>query len=458
MQQDRHLVIIGNGIAGITLAQHVRRHSSMRITIISAESAVHFSRTALMYVYMGHMRLQDITPYEDWYWREHNLELVHDYVEQIDFGQKLLHLRQGQPLKYDTLVLATGSVPAFFNWPGQQLKGVQGLNSLQDLELMQQQTQGINRAVVVGGGLIGIEMAEMLQSRGIAVTMLVREKLNWQNILPWEEALLVSRHLQAHGIELLLEDELEEILQDEQGNARAVRTIKGKEIACQFVGIATGVLPNVAFLQNSVLELDRGILVNEYFETSIADVYAIGDCAQFRNPTPPAPAVEQLWYTGRQHGETLASTLLGTRTAYDRGPWFNSAKFMDIEYQTYGYVPNQLPPELDSLYWQHKSGRKAIRLVYERNTQKLTGLNLLGVRYRHDLCHHWLRQGYTLKEALAELPAANFDPEFFRKFEHEIMAQYQQRFPDQPLPEKQQQNNWWNLRSKFKLATGSKKH
>lgn len=350
MQQDQHLVIVGNGIAGVTLAQQVRLHSQCRITLISSESATHFSRTALMYVYMGHMRYRDIVPFEDWYWRENKLEMLHEHVEKINFQHKQLHLREREPMEYDVLVLATGSRPAFYNWPGQHLKGVQGLVTLQDLELMELNTKGIEKAVVVGGGLIGIEMAEMLRSRHIGVTMLVRDRLFWQSVLPTAEAQLVTNHIQAQGISLLLEDELAEVIADTKGAARAVRTKSGKELPCQFIGIATGVTPNIDFLRETLLELDKGILVNTLFETNIPAVYAIGDCAQFKEPITDGPALEQLWYTARLHAEALGANLAGNRKSYNRGVWFNSAKFLNLEYQVYGFVPNKENDAYNSLY------------------------------------------------------------------------------------------------------------
>ncbi len=104
------------------------------------------------------------------------------------------------------------------------------------------------------------------------------------------------------------------------------------------VGITTGVKPQISFLKNSKIETDRGILVNRILETNIKDVYAIGDCAQQREPIGNRPPVEAVWYTGRMMGETLAQTICGKPFEYNPGNWFNSAKFFDIEYQTYGWV------------------------------------------------------------------------------------------------------------------------
>ena len=128
------VVIIGNGIAGVTAARHIRKLSDKKITIISAETKYFFSRTALTYVYMGHMKFEHTQPYEDWFWKKNKIELVQAYVEKIDFKSKVLHTSDNRDLEYDQLILATGSQPNKFGWPGQNLKGVQGLVSKQDLD------------------------------------------------------------------------------------------------------------------------------------------------------------------------------------------------------------------------------------------------------------------------------------------------------------------------------------
>ena len=138
----KHVVIIGNGIAGTTAARHIRKRSDDKITIISGETDHFFSRTALMYIYMGHMRYEHTKPYEDWFWAKNRLELKKGWVRSIDFQSKTLELDQ-EVLNYDSLILATGSKPNKFGWPGQDLKGVQGLYSFQDLELMEKNTQSI---------------------------------------------------------------------------------------------------------------------------------------------------------------------------------------------------------------------------------------------------------------------------------------------------------------------------
>jgi NAD(P)H-nitrite reductase large subunit len=433
------IVIIGNGIAGITTARHVRKLSNHDITIISAETDHHFSRPALMYIYMGHMKYEHTKPYEDWFWSKNRLNLVRGFVETIDTDRKTLSLKGGQTIDYDKLVIATGSKSNKFGWKGQDLNGVQGLYSFQDLELMDANTRGLEhgkgKAVVVGGGLIGIEVAEMLHSRHIPITMLVREPLYWSNILPKEEAELVGRHIRAQGIELRLSSELQEITSDENGRAKSVITKSGEEFPAQFVALTAGVSPNIDVVKTSKIATKRGVLVNEFLETNIPDVYAAGDCAELQFPdgsdgrSDIKTRVEQLWYTGRMHGEALAQTLCGKRTKYERGIWFNSAKFFDIEYQTYGFVANSVRDGETHFYWENSDGDKCMRIVYRNDTRAVTGMNVFGIRQRQAVWQRWIAEKKTIDAVIEHLGEANFDPEFFKEHEADIVEKFNSTNP-----------------------------
>lgn len=421
----KNIVIIGNGIAGITAARHIRKRSENKITVISSETEHFFSRTALMYIYMGHMKYENIKPYEDWFWKKNRIDLLNDHVEQIITSKKSLQLASGKEIIYDILIVATGSISNKFGWPGQDLKGVQGLYSYQDLEEMEVNTKNVHRAVIVGGGLIGVEMAEMLLSRKKEVTFLIRENCFWNNILPSQEARMISRHLREHHVDLREETELEKILPDDNGRVKAVITKSGEQIDCQFVGLAVGVSPNVDFLKGSGIETNRGVLVNEYLETNIPDVFAIGDCVERTYELQGRKNIEQVWYTGRMMGEVVAQTICSSKTKYEPGPWFNSAKFIDIEYQTYGNVWNELKPNEEDFYWEHAGGKKAIHFVWDRDSEIFLGLNVFGIRLRHEKLDQWLREKRSIHFVLQNLESANFDPEFFEHYEKEIKADFE---------------------------------
>lgn len=428
-----HIVIIGNGIAGITTARHIRKNSDHKITVISGETEHFFSRTALMYIYMGHMKYENTKPYEDWFWTKNKIDLKKAWVKKVNYSNKTLEFEGGESMQYDKLVLATGSKSNKFGWPGQDLEGVRGLYSYQDLEYMEKHSKNIDRAVVVGGGLIGVEMAEMFHSRNIPVTFLVRETNFWNNILPEEESKLINRHLFEHHIDLRLATELKEIVSDGNGKVKSIITGTGEEIACQFVGLTPGVSPNVDFLKESELNIERGIVVNEFLETNIPDVYAAGDCAQVAEPLSHRRAIEAVWYVGRMMGEALGKTLSGKKTAYTPGIWFNSAKFFDIEYQTYGLVGNKLQDNEGQFYWEAEDGKKCVKIVFDQSSKQVIGVNTFGIRMRHEVWDKWLKEGKTLNHVIANLDNANFDPEFFKRYDPEIQKAYNGQFPDEQV-------------------------
>jgi NADPH-dependent 2,4-dienoyl-CoA reductase/sulfur reductase-like enzyme len=421
----KKIVIIGNGVSGVTAARHIRKRDvNAEVTIVSSETDYFFSRTALMYVYMGHMKFEQTQPYENHFWEQNNIKLKRAYINSIDFEGKKLLTENTEEINYDSLILAVGSTPNKFGWKGQDLKGVQGLYSKQDLELLEENSSSAKHAVIVGGGLIGVELAEMLSSRGIGVTLLVRDKFFWNGVLPDQEAKLISNHIIEHGIDLRLESELDEIVGDEQGRVKQVITKSGEVIDCQILGLTAGVRPNVDFLKGSSVEINRGILVNEFLETNHKDVYALGDCAEFRTPVNGRKSIEQVWYTGKIMGETVAKTLTGKRLAYNPGHWFNSAKFFDIEYQTYGWVFSKLKENEAEFYWEHSNGKMCMHFVYDNTSRKFIGINTFGIRLRHHAFDAWLTEEKTIDYILEHLADANFDPELYKQYQSEIVFKF----------------------------------
>lgn len=428
-----NIVIIGNGIAGVTAARHIRKLSDKRIIIISAETDYFFSRTALMYVYMGHMKFEHIQPYENWFWEKNGIELVRGYVTHVDTPNKQVLVDGSRAFHYDKLIIATGSKPNKFGWPGQDLHGVQGLYSKQDLDLLEinaPNKEACKRAVIVGGGLIGIELAEMLRSRDIPVTFLVRETSFWNGVLPEGESQLINEHIREHHIDLQLATNLVEIIPDENGKVKAVTTDKGDTIACDMVGLTAGVTPNIDFLKASSIELGRGVKVNRYLETNVADVYAIGDCAEQHEAIGNRRPIEAVWYTGRMMGETVAQTICGNRIEYRPGHWFNSAKFLDIEYQTYGWVFGERgKKEFEQhFHWRDDKENLCVTIAFHKETKLFLGINTFGIRMRHEIFDRWLTEQRDVEYVMEHLADANFDPEFYADYEHKIVSKFNSDF------------------------------
>ncbi|MCB1173086.1 MAG: FAD-dependent oxidoreductase [Leptospiraceae bacterium] len=433
MRSGPVLIIIGNGITGITAARYARQHHpQMRIRVISDESDYFFSRTALMYIFMGHMRLQDTEPYERGFYATNGIELLRARVVAIDPLQRSVRLDSNQSLEYDYLLIACGSRPRYFDWPGQDLNGVQGLYSLSDLKTLEDRFRGsrMQSAVIVGGGLIGIEMAEMLHSRNVAVQMLVRESGYWGNVLPAAESRLIEREIQRHGIQLHLQTGLQSIAAhlEDPDRVGAVITTTGQRLPCDFVGITAGVEPRLDCVDASGLAIDGGILVDPYQRTSAERVFAAGDCARLCDGGGNPAAIEQLWYTGRMQGQVAGRQIaaLAWRDAgetgrvdqidtspYQRGFGFNSAKFFTREFHTYGQVPPE-PESQQTWVWLSADMTRLLRLYWQVKADRtvLSGVNAIGIRLRHAVFDDWLGAGLAVPTVIHRLDQAIFEPEF----------------------------------------------
>jgi len=420
-----NVVIIGNGIAGITAAFRLRKkRPDWSIAVVSGESDFHYSRPALMYVFMGHMRFEDTKPYEDRIWREQRIDLVRGWATRIDTENRRVEFEgQRQPLSYDKLLIATGSEPNKFGWPGQDMDGVQSLYGLQDLEALYHNTRDARQAVVVGGGLIGIELAEMLHSRNIHVTFLVRETAFWNVVIPQQEAEMINRIVEDAGLGLVLSTELQEVVDDGTGRVGGVITGDGERIDCQLVGLTTGVHPNTVLARASGVPVGRGVLVDWGLQTEVPGVFAAGDRAEIVTGAE-RNLIQAVWYTGRMQGLVAADAMVGEDVRYDPGVWFNSAKFLDTEYQVYGRVGQERPGDKD-LFWMRDDGRASVRIVH--NDDGVVGFNLIGVRYRHDVCERWIAEKRPLDYVLDHLGEANFDPEFLKKHEDEIASAFREQ-------------------------------
>jgi len=425
-----HVVIIGNGISGITAARHIRKESDKRITVISSESDHFFSRTALMYVYMGHMKWNHLKPYEDWFWEKNRIELKNAFVSQVQPEINQLTFSSGETMEYDNLIIATGSNYNKFGWKGQDLEGVQGMVTKQDLELLEENTKKCKRAVIVGGGLIGSEMAEMLSTRNIPVTFLVRESSFWNVVLPPGESDIINNHILEHHIDLRLNSNLKEIVSDENGRVKSIIIEEtGEEIECDLVGLTAGVSPNINFLKESGIELGRGVKVNRSLQTNYKNIFAIGDCAEQHEAIGERRPIEAVWYTGRMMGEVVAQTICGNPMEYKPGHWFNSAKFFDVEYQTYGWVFPEPRDGEAHFHWKHQDGRKCITINYQEGSRKFVGINTFGIRMRHETFDKWLTEERSVDFVIENLKQANFDPEFYKTFETEIYKSFIQQQP-----------------------------
>lgn len=410
-----HYAIIGNGVAGVTAAFALRqREPKSSITLISGESEYFFSRTALMYSYMDKMEFKALEPFERKSYDKQNIRRVFDWVVNLDAGSRTLTLKSGGTLTYDKLLLATGSVANRIPWKGleQVNEGLVNFVTLQDLQACERLTLDTRKAVVVGGGLIGIELVECLRYHGVDVTFLIREPWYWPVALDQEEAGIIAEHIRAHGVDLRLKEEVTEV-HAQGGRVSAVTTSAGSSIACQMLGVTAGVRPAVDWLRNVATppELGRGIVTDAGFATSLPNVYAAGDCAEIRR-AGAEPLIEQIWYSAKRQGELAACAMLGDSIDYTPPVFYNSSKFFEIEYTTVGLV-TKAPADATHFFHRIEGAPHASARIVSRGNAVI-GFNMLGSRWNHTVFERWIAERRSPAEVVARLEQAQFDVEFGR--------------------------------------------
>ena len=408
-----HHVLIGNGIAAVTAARHIRKaDAEARVTMVSEERLQPFSRTALMYIYMGSLTAEQTELYPERFWADNRIERVLDRAEALDPAARTVTLRGGGAMPYDRLLVATGSRTFVPPWPGADLDGVQGLVTMQDLDRLEADTPRLRRAVVIGGGLIGVELAEMLTVRGVPATFLVREARYLPAAFVEAESALIETEIRRHGVDLRMGAEAEAFSGGADGRVASLELKGGEALPTDLVGVATGVRANAEWLGDAV-EVDGGVLVDAEMRTSAPGVWAAGDVAVLRDPPAGVPARRPIWYRARLQGALAGLGMAGRPRAFAPGVFYNSAKFFDLEWQTYGDAGGaDVPDGADDWFWQGAARTGTGRSVRIRHRDgRVVGVNALGVRLRQETCARWIAEGWPLDRALRDLRAARFDPE-----------------------------------------------
>ena len=380
--------------------------------MISEEAPYHFSRPAMMYISTGQLTLEHTKPFADASWSEQGITLIHGRVEALDASQRICRLDDGRQLTADVIVLATGSVPSVPTHLDVSVRGVITYTQLADVQRLNDVMKGARHAVIIGGGLIAAECAEifacMIEDRAQStITCVVREAGFYGNVLPDHESIVVTEHLRRHGVRVLTNTEAVRLLAVE-GHVAEVELSDGRRIPADCVVIATGVRPNVELASKAGIRCDTGILTDASFCTDHQGMMAIGDCAQ------PPWGVRQLWYTGRQHGEHAARVILGRDVDFTPTMDFNSAKFFDLDWSTYGTVP-QSSDAANSRLLIDRDGVRSIRLAHD-DSGCVVGIHALGVRLDQRVCEQWVSSRTHVNVAIANLSSAIFDAEFTPSF------------------------------------------
>ncbi len=313
----QRIVIIGASLAGATAAATLRDEGfDGEVQLIGAESQLPYHRPPLSKGYLRgeeSFESQLVKPAD--YYAGQRIELrLGTRATAIDAGQKLVELEGGQRIAYDRLLVATGGRNRTLSVPGTSLQGIFQLRTVEDCDRIRAAARPGRRAVVLGLGFIGSEVAASLRQLGVAVTAVEGHRVPLARVLGEEVGQVLADIHREKGVELALEDSVAVF----EGSARVerVRTTKGRLLGCDLVVAGIGIVPNTELVEAAGAAADHGVLVDARCRTSLPDVYAAGDVANHLHPLFGRLRVEH-WNNGYQQGRAAARSLLGGEQPYD---------------------------------------------------------------------------------------------------------------------------------------------
>lgn len=309
------LVLIGNGMAGLNVLEHIRKLSPDRydMTVIGDEPHPNYNRIQLSYVLEGSKTLEDIV-LNDWAWYgENGIRLVTGTAARcIDAEKRLVITADGQELPYDKVILATGSLPLMLPISGVDKEGVVGFRTIEDCDRMMEAAARYKKAAVIGGGLLGLEAARGLKELGMDVTVVHLMDRIMERQLDQPAAAMLKKVLEEQGLHFKMQAQTVELTGGKR--VTGLGFADGSTLEADFVVMAAGIKPRTEVAVNSGIEVNRGIIVDDFMRTSLPDVYAVGECNEHRGVCYGlvAPLFEQ--------GAVLARLLSGVET----GPYTGS--------------------------------------------------------------------------------------------------------------------------------------
>jgi NAD(P)H-nitrite reductase large subunit len=334
----RRYVIVGMGAAGISAAEAIHAADPAGdLLLVSDDAFGYYSRPGLAYYLTGEVPQQMLHPFSDADFRRLGVRRIQARATGLDPTAHRLLVAGGREVGYDRLLLATGSRAFMPSLPGLDLEGVVTLDDLTDARGIVRRARRARAAVVIGGGITALELVEGLRARRPHVHYFLRRDRYWSSVLDEVESRIVEDRLRHEGVQLHYQTELEEVL-GRRGRVTAVRTVDGREIACAIVAVAIGVRPRMALPTAAGLEADRGVLVDEYLQSSAPDVFAAGDVAQVYDPLSGKAVLDTLWGVAVAQGRAAGQTMAGSPTAYRKPVPFNVTRLAGLTTTIIGAV------------------------------------------------------------------------------------------------------------------------
>ena len=336
MNQAKIVILGGGMVAGYAAKQFVELGLPKgELAILSADNAVPYERPPLSKGFLAGKDTEDaIKINADDFYKKQGIELrLNCEVASLDLKRKRLVLKGGDEFGFEKLIIATGARPQTLNIPGSTLHNLFYLRSMSDSKTIRRAAEKAKHALVIGGGFIGMEVAAVLAQKGIGVTMVLNDDRVFKRLFSPEMSSFFETYYAAQGVRLIKSTSVTEFRGD-----RVVRSAllgDGQSIECDLVVAGIGVTPAIEVGKNSGLDIDDGITVNEYLQSSHPDVFAAGDVANYQDVLFGKRRRVEHWDNAVSQGQYCAKSLMGDKAPFRHVPYFFSDVF-DLSYEYWG--------------------------------------------------------------------------------------------------------------------------
>ena len=371
MAAEKTFVIVGASLAGAKAAETLRAEGfDGRLVLIGAEAERPYERPPLSKDYLrGEAGLDKVYVHEEGFYDEHAIELrTATSVAAIDTGASEAVLESGERVRFDSLLIATGSAPRRIDLPGHELGGIHYLRDLQDSDLLRERFESGGRLTVIGAGWIGAEVAASARQMGLEVTLVELGDVPLERVLGREVgAVYRDLHIE-HGVDFRGGVGVERF----EGSASVERVVlaDGSSVDCDLVVVGVGVMPRTQLAEAAGIEVENGIVVSDRLETSVPGIFAAGDVANAFHPLFGRRLRVEHWANALNQGPAAARNMLGADAPYERVPYFFSDQYeVGMEYSGFA-------TDWDEVVFRGDTSKREFIAYWLKDGRVLAGMNV----------------------------------------------------------------------------------
>ncbi|ELY94484.1 NAD(P)/FAD-dependent oxidoreductase [Natrialba taiwanensis] len=301
-------VIIGDGISGSSAAETLREEDpESSITVITDEGESLYNRILIKEHAKGKLPEAPISIHDEEWYEERDIDLsLNTHVTTVDPNEKIVHTHEGEDTTYDKLLIATGGTPTQLPVDDSDAEGVHHFWTFQDARRIRESAEAAENGVIVGAGLLGIDFAAVCGAQGVEGKYLMRGDRWWRYALSGDGAEIMHEGMREKGVEPVFDSGVDYFETDADGQVTAAVDPNGDRYECDFAGVAIGLTFNTEFLRGVGLEMNNGIVVDEFMQTNVDDIYAAGDITRFYDVLLDEEAQNGSWGSAKEQGRVAA--------------------------------------------------------------------------------------------------------------------------------------------------------